>query len=165
MKRSWDGGGSSGTPAKFGGKGKGKGKGGKGKGKGGFGREEETPEYVVELGEFMHPCESDMVCKSTNEKIPYFNAGAYLEDKQRIGKVDEILGPINTVMFTVKPETGVNAFATATQQCGSSDNVAAEVRESCDGKGTCDVVADTSEFGDMGCATTYKYLEYSYECV
>merc|ERR1712146_290152 len=40
----------------------------------------------------------------------------------------------------VDPETGVNASA--------------QVRESCDGKGTCDVVADSSEFGDMGCATT-----------
>jgi H/ACA ribonucleoprotein complex subunit 1 len=26
--------------------------------------------------------------------IPYFNAGIFLENKQQIGKVDEILGPM-----------------------------------------------------------------------
>jgi H/ACA ribonucleoprotein complex subunit 1 len=46
----------------------------------------------------MHPCEGDMVCKSTNTKIPYFNAPVYLENKSQIGKVDEILGPMNEVV-------------------------------------------------------------------
>jgi len=26
--------------------------------------------------------------------VPYFNAGIFLENKQQIGKVDEILGPM-----------------------------------------------------------------------
>ena len=26
--------------------------------------------------------------------IPYFNAGIFLENKQQVGKVDEILGPM-----------------------------------------------------------------------
>lgn len=47
-----------------------------------------------ELGFYMHPCEDDLVCKCTNEKIPYFNAPVYLENKQSVGKVDEIFGPI-----------------------------------------------------------------------
>lgn len=34
------------------------------------------------------------MCKCTNEKIPYFNAPIFLENKQQIGKVDEIFGPI-----------------------------------------------------------------------
>ena len=42
----------------------------------------------------MHPCEDEVVCKCTNEKVPYFNAPVYLENKQQIGKVDEIFGPI-----------------------------------------------------------------------
>ena len=42
----------------------------------------------------MMPCEDDLVCKCTNEKIPYFNAPVYLENKEQIGKVDEIFGPI-----------------------------------------------------------------------
>ena len=32
------------------------------------------PAEVVEMGEMWHPCEEELVCKSTNEKIPYFNA-------------------------------------------------------------------------------------------
>ena len=50
-----------------------------------------------------------MVCRSVNEKIPYFNAPIYLENKTQIGKVDEILGPINQVYFTVKMAEGVVA--------------------------------------------------------
>lgn len=40
--------------------------------------------------------------------IPYFNAGIYLENKAKIGKVEEILGPVNKVFFSVKPDHGVN---------------------------------------------------------
>ena len=50
--------------------------------------------YSSELGHFMHPCEGDLVCKCTNEKIPYFNAPVYLENKSQIGKVDDIFGPM-----------------------------------------------------------------------
>lgn len=50
--------------------------------------------FVVELGMYVHPSEDDLVCKCTNEKIPYFNAPLFLENKQQIGKVDEIFGPI-----------------------------------------------------------------------
>lgn len=64
---------------------------------------------MTELGSFMHACENEMVYKSTNDKVPYFNAGAFLENKTRIGKIDEILGSINEVMFTVKPDSGVTA--------------------------------------------------------
>jgi len=41
--------------------------------------------------------EGDMLVKLTNANIPYFNAGIFLENKTKIGKVDEILGPINQV--------------------------------------------------------------------
>jgi H/ACA ribonucleoprotein complex subunit 1 len=59
----------------------------------------------------MHECESELVCKLTHpdSKIPYFNAGIYLENKKKIGKVDEIFGRINLVMFTVKMDPGVVA--------------------------------------------------------
>ena len=35
------------------------------------------------------------MCKCTNEKVPYFNAPVYLENKAQIGKVDDIFGPMN----------------------------------------------------------------------
>lgn len=39
-----------------------------------------------------------MVCKNTNEKVPYFNAFVFLENKTQIGKVDEIFGPTTEVV-------------------------------------------------------------------
>ena len=43
----------------------------------------------------LHPCEDMIVLKSTNkETVPFFNAPIYLENKQQVGKVDEIFGPI-----------------------------------------------------------------------
>lgn len=58
----------------------------------------------------MHSCEGDIVCKSTNpSKVPYFNAPIYLENKSVVGKVDEILGPINEYYFTIKPAEGIQA--------------------------------------------------------
>ena len=36
------------------------------------------------------------------EKVPYFNAPIYLENKQQVGKVDEIFGPVKDYYFSVK---------------------------------------------------------------
>lgn len=41
--------------------------------------------------------------------IPYFNAGIYLQNKAKIGKVEEVFGPVNKVYFTIKPDSGVHA--------------------------------------------------------
>lgn len=62
-----------------------------------------------EMGTFMHAVEGELVCSSINPKIPYFNAPIYLENKTSIGKVDEILGPLNQVYFTIKPQEGIQA--------------------------------------------------------
>lgn len=67
------------------------------------------PDTVLEMGAFLHPCEGDIVCRSINTKIPYFNAPIYLENKTQVGKVDEILGPLNEVFFTIKCGDGVQA--------------------------------------------------------
>lgn len=61
------------------------------------------------MGSFMHACEGEMVCTSINPKVPMFNAPIYLENKTPVGKVDEILGPINEVYFTIKPSEGIQA--------------------------------------------------------
>ncbi len=51
-----------------------------------------------------------MLCLTTlQEKVPYFNAPIYLQNKTPIGKVDEILGPINQVYFSVKMGQGIVA--------------------------------------------------------
>ena len=46
----------------------------------------------IEVGAMMHECESEMVCKliEKENKIPHFNAGIYLENKKKVGKVDEV---------------------------------------------------------------------------
>lgn len=69
------------------------------------------PSSVIEVGSFMHSAEQDMICKSTlqNQQVPFFNTPAYLENKQRIGMIDEIFGPINDVMFSIKTDSGVKA--------------------------------------------------------
>ncbi|GKT82808.1 H/ACA ribonucleoprotein complex subunit 1 [Colletotrichum tofieldiae] len=70
-----------------------------GRGGGGFG----------EMGKFMHACEGEMVCESINPKVPHFNAQIFLENKTAVGKIDEVLGPINQVYFTIKPSEGIQA--------------------------------------------------------
>ncbi|XP_037316995.2 H/ACA ribonucleoprotein complex subunit 1 [Pungitius pungitius] len=94
-----------------GGRGGGFGRGGGG-GRGGFRQQDYgPPEYVVALGEFVHPCEDDIVCKCTTEenKVPYFNAPVYLENKEQIGKVDEIFGQLREFYFSVKLSDNMRA--------------------------------------------------------
>ncbi|KLU84547.1 H/ACA ribonucleoprotein complex subunit 1 [Magnaporthiopsis poae ATCC 64411] len=95
--------------------------GGRGRGGGGFGRgggrggyqqrDFGPPATVVEMGKFVHACEGEMVCESVNAKLPHFSAPIYLENKTAVGKVDEILGPLNQVYFTIKPSEGIQAAA------------------------------------------------------
>ena len=67
-------------------------------------------ERVEEAGSFIHAVEDEMLCSSTMpDKVPYFNAPIYLQNKAVIGKVDEILGPLNEVYFSVKMNEGIVA--------------------------------------------------------
>lgn len=61
------------------------------------------------MGKFIHACEGEMVCESINPRVPQFNAQIFLENKTSVGKVDEVLGPINQVYFTIKPTEGIQA--------------------------------------------------------
>ncbi|TFY65846.1 hypothetical protein EVG20_g5242 [Dentipellis fragilis] len=62
------------------------------------------------MGSFIHAVEDEMLCTSLmTDKVPYFNAPIYLQNKSVIGKVDEILGPINEVYFSVKMGEGMVA--------------------------------------------------------
>ncbi|KAK0040409.1 H/ACA ribonucleoprotein complex subunit 1-like protein [Biomphalaria pfeifferi] len=99
-----------------GGRGGGRGRGGGGfrggRGGGNFGnryQDQGPPEEVMEIGYMTHTCEEDLVIKSTSDKIPYFNAPIYLQNKQQIGKVDEIFGPIKDFYFSVKLSDNMKA--------------------------------------------------------
>ncbi|KAJ7771889.1 H/ACA ribonucleoprotein complex, subunit Gar1/Naf1 [Mycena metata] len=68
------------------------------------------PDTVLEMGTFVHAVEDEMLCSSLMpDKVPYFNAPIYLQNKSVIGKVDEILGPINEVYFSIKMGDGMVA--------------------------------------------------------
>ncbi|CAL1702423.1 unnamed protein product [Somion occarium] len=87
---------------------------GRGGGRGGFGgfnqRDQGPPDEVLEMGSFLHAVEDEMLCQSLMpEKVPHFNAPIYLQNKSVIGRVDEILGPINEVYFSVKMGEGMVA--------------------------------------------------------
>jgi H/ACA ribonucleoprotein complex subunit 1 len=88
---------------------RGGGRGGRSSG-GRFERDEGPPSEIVEAGQVSHECESELICKWTLEgKVPYFNAGVFLENKRKIGKVDEILGKIAEYYITIKMDPGVLA--------------------------------------------------------
>lgn len=74
-------------------------------------RDDGPPERVVEIGVFIKQAEEEFLCKATHEKgmVPYFNAPIYLENKAKIGRVEEILGPVTDFFFTIKPDTGITA--------------------------------------------------------
>ena len=55
----------------------------------------------AEVGKVQYACEGDLLLESTIEKIPYFNAAIYRENKAQIGKIDEILGPVNKVVSDI----------------------------------------------------------------
>ncbi|KAK2979139.1 hypothetical protein RJ640_029297, partial [Escallonia rubra] len=97
-----------------GGRGRFGGGGGRFGGGGGRGfRDDFPPSEVVEVSAFVHACEGDAVTKLTNEKIPFFNAPIYLQNKTQIGKVDEIFGPINESYFSIKMMEGIIATSYA----------------------------------------------------
>ncbi|XP_059177920.1 H/ACA ribonucleoprotein complex subunit 1-like [Physella acuta] len=86
--------------------------GGRGRGGGGFGnrwQDQGPPEEVMEIGYMTHTCEEDLVLKCTSDKVPYFNAPIYLKNKEQIGKVDEIFGPIKDFFFSVKLSENMKA--------------------------------------------------------
>ncbi|KAJ8950008.1 hypothetical protein NQ318_002419 [Aromia moschata] len=73
-------------------------------GRGGGGRnfDQGPPEQVIPLGYFDYSVQDDLVCKVEIEDVPYFNAPIYLENKEQIGKIDEIFGNIKDYSVTIR---------------------------------------------------------------
>lgn len=80
----------------FGGRG-----GSRGGSRGGFGggqrqNWDEPPREVVAVGTVLHPCEEYVVVKHTlTDRVPIFNRPVYLENKTKIGVIDDVFGPIS----------------------------------------------------------------------
>lgn len=87
----------------------------RGGGRGGFGGgarqfDDGPPTSVIPAGNFMHATEGELVCMSSlGQQIPFFNTPVYTKEIAKIGMLDEVFGPINKVMFSVKPDAGVVA--------------------------------------------------------
>lgn len=72
-------------------------RGGRGGGGGGGRQNWDTPpNSVIEVGTVMHPCEEYLVIKNLlPDKVPIFGRPVYLENKTKIGIIDDVFGPIN----------------------------------------------------------------------
>lgn len=83
------------------------GRGGGRGGRGGFGGGQRNnwdtpPSSVVNVGYVMHPSEEYLVIKHTNpDRVPIFGRPVYLENKTKIGFVDDVFGPINDYVYKI----------------------------------------------------------------
>ncbi|GJQ79483.1 hypothetical protein Trydic_g16336 [Trypoxylus dichotomus] len=60
------------------------------------------PDRVIPLGFFDYSVQDDLVCKVEIEDVPFFNAPIYLENKEQIGKIDEIFGNLRDYSVTIR---------------------------------------------------------------
>ena len=67
------------------------------------------PESVIPLCHFEWSAEDDLVAKVDIDDVPYFNAPIYLENKEQIGKIDEIFGNIRDFYVSIKLSDNVKA--------------------------------------------------------
>ncbi|KAH8298699.1 hypothetical protein KR018_006905 [Drosophila ironensis] len=87
-------------------------KGPRGGGRGAF--DNGPPERVIQLGNFIYSCQNELVCKVGIQDVPYFNAPIYLENKEQIGKIDEIFGTVRDYSVSIKLSD--NVFANSFKQ-------------------------------------------------
>ncbi|XP_038208867.1 H/ACA ribonucleoprotein complex subunit 1 [Zerene cesonia] len=84
---------------------------GRGGGGGGGFRHQDAgpPESVIPLGHYGWTVQDDLVCKVDIEDVPYFNAPIFLENKEQIGKIDEIFGNLRDYYVSVKLGENIKA--------------------------------------------------------
>lgn len=84
----------------------------RGRGRGGRPQEADPPERLEECGHFMNSAEGQMVFSFPSVgRVPRFNALVYKANKAKVGKIDEVMGNTEDVMFSVIPERGVQPTA------------------------------------------------------
>lgn len=67
------------------------------------------PEYVSVVAEFSHACEGLLICNVVGGNVPLLMRSIYLLNKNKIGKVDDVFGPMNKPGLAIKPDEGVKA--------------------------------------------------------
>lgn len=85
--------------------------------RGSRGFDQGPPETVTPVGHFTWTVQDDLVAKVDIEQVPYFNAPIYTENKQQIGKIDEIFGNIRDYYVSIRLSENIKAssFAKDTQ--------------------------------------------------
>ncbi|KNH05269.1 snoRNP protein GAR1 [Perkinsela sp. CCAP 1560/4] len=72
------------------------------------GFEPDPPERVELIGKFIHACEDKLIYQFVKSgMVPRFNSFVYTESKKKVGKVDEVLGATDRILFSVIPEVGI----------------------------------------------------------
>ena len=100
-------------------------RGGRGGGRGGFGGggnrklcifkilligfEQGPPEYVEAVAEFSHASEGMLICNVLGGNVPLLMRSIYLQNKNKIGKVDDVFGQMSKPGLAIKPDEGVKA--------------------------------------------------------
>ncbi|XP_031827401.2 gar1 ribonucleoprotein [Nomia melanderi] len=77
--------------------------------RGGRNFDQGPPEEVTRLGHFTWTVQDDLVAKVDIEQVPFFNAPIYTENKQQIGKIDEIFGNIRDYYVSIKLSENMRA--------------------------------------------------------
>lgn len=92
-----------------GGRGGGGFRGGRGGDRGSRNFDQGPPDSVTQLCHFEWTAQDDLIAKVDIEQVPYFNAPIYLENKQQIGKIDEIFGNIRNFYVSIKLSDNMKA--------------------------------------------------------
>lgn len=72
------------------------------------GRDEKPSGPLVEIGSILHPCEETVVAQITlKQKLPFPSANIFIGQDKKVGRVDEVLGPLDDVYLSVKLDNGV----------------------------------------------------------
>ena len=62
------------------------------------------PQSVVVVAEVTHDCEGQIIAMIKGEAVPLLARMIYTENKQLIGKVDDVFGPMHTPGIAVIPD-------------------------------------------------------------
>ena len=74
-----------------------------------IGFDQGPPEYVEAVAEFSHACEGMLICNVLGGNVPLLMRSIYLQNKNKIGKVDDVFGQMSRPGLAIKPDENVKA--------------------------------------------------------
>ena len=61
------------------------------------------------VAQFSHACEGLLICNLVGESVPLLMRCIYLQNKNKVGKVDDVFGIMSKAGIAIKPDEGVKA--------------------------------------------------------